>query len=48
MFDQKFDSIRSFIFFKCSDDEMASDIAQDVFTKKLGEGNLPSRNILNE
>ncbi|HBG25185.1 MAG TPA: RNA polymerase sigma-70 factor [Rikenellaceae bacterium] len=38
LFDQKFDSIRSFIFFKCSDEEMASDIAQDVFTRIWEKG----------
>lgn len=38
LFDQKFDSIRSFIFYKCSDEEMASDIAQDVFTKIWEKG----------
>jgi len=38
LFDQKFDSIRSFIFYKCSDEEMASDITQDVFTKIWEKG----------
>ncbi len=31
VFDQYFDSIRSYIFYKCGDTELASDIAQDVF-----------------
>jgi len=38
LFEQKFDTIRSFIFFKCSDEELASDIAQDVFTKIWQKG----------
>ncbi len=38
LFEQKFDTIRSFIFFKCSDEELASDIAQDVFTKIWEKG----------
>ncbi len=38
LFEQKFDTIRSFIFFKCSDEELASDIAQDIFTKIWEKG----------
>lgn len=33
LFDRYFDTIRSFIFYRCSDSDMASDMAQDVFMK---------------
>ena len=33
LFDQYFDIIRSFIFYRCGDADTASDIAQDVFMK---------------
>ncbi|HCT94779.1 MAG: hypothetical protein A2X19_06460 [Bacteroidetes bacterium GWE2_39_28] len=38
LFDKRFDSVRSFIYYRCSDEEMASDIAQDVFTKIWEKG----------
>lgn len=31
LFDQYFDSLRSYIFYRCGETELASDIAQDVF-----------------
>lgn len=31
LFDKYFDSIRSYIYYRCGDTEMATDIAQDVF-----------------
>ncbi|MDR2917248.1 MAG: RNA polymerase sigma-70 factor [Tannerella sp.] len=33
LFDRYFDTIRSFIFYRCGDADAASDIAQDVFMK---------------
>ena len=33
LFDQYFDTIRCFIFYRCGDTDAASDIAQDVFMK---------------
>lgn len=33
LFDTHFDTIRSFIFYRCGDTDMASDMAQDVFMK---------------
>jgi len=33
VFDIHFDAIRSFVFYRCGDMEMASDVAQDVFTR---------------
>jgi RNA polymerase sigma-70 factor (ECF subfamily) len=33
LFDGYFDTIRSFIFYRCGDTELASDMAQDVFMK---------------
>ena len=33
LFDTYFDTIRSFIFFRCGDEDTASDIAQDVFMR---------------
>ena len=33
LFETYFDTIRSFIFFRCGDEETASDIAQDVFMR---------------
>ncbi|WP_085536651.1 RNA polymerase sigma factor [Massilibacteroides vaginae] len=33
IFDKYFDSIRRYIYYRCGDMSMASDIAQDVFTK---------------
>ena len=38
MFDKRFDSVRSFIWYRCSDQEIASDIAQDVFTRIWEKG----------
>ncbi len=38
MFDKCFDSIRTYVYFKCSDEEIASDIAQDVFMKVWEKG----------
>lgn len=38
LFDKRFDSVRSFIYYRCSDEEVASDIAQDVFTKIWEKG----------
>ena len=33
IFDTHFDAIRSYVFYRCGDTELASDIAQDVFMK---------------
>ena len=33
LFDTYFDAVRSFIFYRCSDTDMASDIAQEIFMK---------------
>lgn len=33
LFDMHFDAIRRYIYYRCSDSELASDIAQDLFTK---------------
>ena len=33
LFDIHFDAIRSFVFYRCGDTEVASDVAQDVFMK---------------
>lgn len=33
IFDKHFDTIRTFIFYRCGDSDIASDIAQDVFMK---------------
>jgi RNA polymerase sigma-70 factor (ECF subfamily) len=33
LFDQNFDSIRSYIYYRCGDQDLATDIAQDVFMK---------------
>lgn len=33
IFDNHFDSLRNYIYYKCSDKEVASDIAQDVFMR---------------
>ena len=33
IFDTHFDNIRSYVFYRCGDTELASDIAQDVFLK---------------
>lgn len=33
LFDTHFDAIRRYIYYRCSDSELASDIAQDLFTK---------------
>lgn len=48
LFDNHFDAIRTFIFYRCGDTDMASDMAQDVFMKvwekreKLANDNLKS------
>ena len=48
LFDRYFDTIRTFIFYRCGNTDMASDIAQDVFLKvwekheKLSNHNLRS------
>ena len=33
LFDQYFDAVRSYVFYRCGDAELASDIAQEVFLK---------------
>ena len=33
LFDTYFDAVRSFIFYRCGDTDMASDIAQEIFMK---------------
>lgn len=33
IFDDYFDSLRNYIYYKCSDEEVASDIAQDIFMR---------------
>jgi len=33
LFDRNFDSVRSYIYYRCGDQDMATDIAQDVFMK---------------
>lgn len=38
LFNAHFDAIRRFIFYRCSDSELASDIAQDLFTKIWEKG----------
>jgi RNA polymerase sigma-70 factor (ECF subfamily) len=40
LFNNHFDAIRSFAFYRCGDMEMASDIAQDVFLKIWERKNL--------
>lgn len=48
MFDTHFDAIRTFIFYRCGNTDMASDMAQDVFVKvwekrkQLNNDNLKS------
>ena len=38
LFDERFDSVRRFVYYRCSDSELASDIAQDVFAKVWEKG----------
>jgi RNA polymerase sigma-70 factor (ECF subfamily) len=38
LFDKRFDSIRNFIYYRCSDEDVASDVAQDVFTRIWEKG----------
>jgi RNA polymerase sigma-70 factor (ECF subfamily) len=33
VFDQHFDQVRSYLFYRCGDEELATDIAQDCFIK---------------
>ncbi len=33
LFDRNFDSVRSYIYYRCGDQDLATDIAQDVFMK---------------
>lgn len=33
LFDRNFDSVRSYIYYRCGDQELATDIAQEVFMK---------------
>ncbi|MFI3306226.1 MAG: sigma-70 family RNA polymerase sigma factor [Rikenellaceae bacterium] len=33
LFDENFDSLRNFVYYRCSDTEVATDIAQEVFMK---------------
>lgn len=40
VFDRYFDSVRSYVFYRCGDTELATDIAQDAFIK-IWEKNLP-------
>ncbi len=40
IFDRYFDSVRSYIYYRCGDTELATDIAQDAFMK-IWEKNLP-------
>lgn len=40
VFDRYFDSVRSYIYYRCGDTELATDIAQDAFIK-IWEKNLP-------
>ncbi len=48
LFDTYFDAVRSFVFYRCGDKDVASDIAQDVFLKvwekrdQWNDGNLKS------
>ena len=46
LFDTYFDTIRSFIFFRCGDEDIASDIAQDVFMKVWEKRNRLSKDNL--
>lgn len=39
LFDRHFDQIRTFIFYRCGNTDMASDMAQDVFMKVWENGN---------
>lgn len=40
VFDRYFDSVRNYVFYRCGDTELATDIAQDAFIK-IWEKNLP-------
>jgi RNA polymerase sigma-70 factor (ECF subfamily) len=33
LFDTHFDAIRRYLYYRCSDTELASDVAQDLFTR---------------
>lgn len=46
LFNRYFDELRRFVYFKCSDTDLATDIAQDVFTKIWEKReNFDERNI---
>ena len=38
LFDTYFDAIRSFVFYRCGDANVASDVAQEVFMKVWEKG----------
>lgn len=45
IFDTYFDSIRNYIYYRCGDKDLASDVAQDVFMKIWEKQNLDLKNI---
>lgn len=44
LFDSYFDSVRSYIYYRCSDMDLASDIAQEVFMKIWEKQLMPDKN----
>jgi len=46
VFDIHYDAIRSFVFYRCGDMEMASDVAQDVFLRIWEKRNMLNSNYI--
>ena len=46
LFDKYFDTIRSFIFYRCGDTDAASDMAQDIFMKVWEKRELLTNDII--
>jgi len=46
VFDIHYDAIRSFVFYRCGDMEMASDVAQDVFLRIWEKRNMLNGNYI--
>ncbi|MDD2797400.1 MAG: sigma-70 family RNA polymerase sigma factor [Bacteroidales bacterium] len=44
LFDTYFDSVRGFLFYRCGDDELSSDIAQEVFLRIWEKQLMPEKN----